>query len=99
MIKNAEELRRLAKFPGVQELLIDFGANIYPPGWCSFRFPYQLLHVAGDLGIDLELSVYPTDPEDDSVGDDERQELDEAFEEFIAQNEKSGEQAVGVNRR
>lgn len=89
MRQNANELKRLAQFPGVQSLCIDFGANIYPPGWCSFRFPHQLLNIAGQLGVDLEVSVYPTEPDDDSVADEAIDELDAAYEEFVAQQAKA----------
>ena len=84
MRDHADELRRLLAFTGLQSVCIDFGANIYPPGWCSFRFPPPLMRMAGNLGIDLELSVYPCDPEDESEGDECRAELDEAYEEFKA---------------
>ncbi|YCM46019.1 hypothetical protein V2O64_08320 [Verrucomicrobiaceae bacterium 227] len=88
MRDHADELTHLAGFAGVEALCIDFGANIYPPGWCSFRFPHPLLRMAGELKIDLDLSVYPTVPEDESDGDKEREELDEAYEELQAQEGK-----------
>lgn len=59
------ELTRLRDFPGVEFISIDFGVDIYPPGWCSFCFPHELLRLAGTLRIDLELSVYPSDPEEE----------------------------------
>jgi len=65
------ELHRLRDFPGCDSAYIDFGAEIYPPGWCSFYFPHALLLKAGELRIDLGLSVYPTDPDEE---DDEEEE-------------------------
>ena len=61
---NEEELIRLQNFTGIESIYIDYGAEIYPPGWCSFYFPHALLLKAGELRIDLGLSVYPTDNED-----------------------------------
>ena len=86
---NIDELRRLAQFPGVQSFVIDFGANIYPPGYSSFRFPYPLLCMAGEVKVDLELSVYPAEADEDSKQeaqyDKDIKALDEAYEEYMAQ--------------
>lgn len=60
---NLENLKCLSSFPGVEWLLLDFGAEIYPPGWSSFTFPPALLSLAGQAGISLCLSVYPTENE------------------------------------
>ena len=65
MAAHEEELIRLRDFTGVDSLTIDYGAEIYPPGWCSFRFPHELMLKAGELKINLELSVYPTDPDEE----------------------------------
>jgi len=92
---NADELMRLTAFPGVQSLCIDFGANIYPPGWCSFSFPHQLLHLAGQVKVDLVLSVYPTSSEEDLPGELTRADLDAAYEEFVAQKARAKDQAGG----
>ena len=63
---NFENVRRLSLFPGVEWLVLDFGAEIYPPGWSSFTFPPALLSLAGQAGISLCLSVYPTENEADT---------------------------------
>lgn len=97
MRDNLEELIRLSEFPGLQSLCIDFGANIYPPGWCSFRFPHTLLRMAGQANVDLELSVYPSETDDNSENDERRQERVNAYEEFVAQQRKAGEQTSGGN--
>lgn len=55
----------LKAFPGVENITIDFGAEIHPPGWCSFNFSSDLLLAVGRLGISLELSVYPIGDKDD----------------------------------
>ena len=60
---NQEPIKALASFPGVEGAVLDFGADIYPPGWASFTFPPELLLLAGSAGVSLCLSVYPTDPD------------------------------------
>ena len=53
------ELQRLREWPGVDSLVLDFG-------WCFpvhgngqwNRFPAHLLRKSGELGIDIEVSVY-----------------------------------------
>ena len=63
--ENEACVRRLRAFPGVQELCLDFGSDIRPPGWCSFSFPPELLVAAGAVGVSLVLSVYPVCDDDD----------------------------------
>ena len=58
---NLENLRRLSSFPGLEWLVLDFGAEICPPGWSSFTFPPALLSLSGQAGISVCLSVYPAD--------------------------------------
>ena len=62
---HAKSLRQLTAFPGVESAAIDFGAEIHPPQWCSFTFPPELLAAMGACGIELELSVYPVDDDQD----------------------------------
>ncbi|MEO5912790.1 MAG: hypothetical protein ABIS50_01045 [Luteolibacter sp.] len=99
MRDHANELSRLRDFDGVENLCIDFGADIYPPGYSCFRFPFALLGMAGKLKLDLELSVYPTDSEDESIGDDRRLELEELYEEYLADSAADVEQGVVVPSR
>src|SRR5687767_9073790 len=62
--ENEGELSRLAEYPGVTELLLDFayerraGAAIQ-----SDKLPPELLTLAGGLGITIELTLYPNDEE------------------------------------
>lgn len=63
---NREKIGRIAKFPGVEWAVADFGAEIRPPGWSSFCFPAALAAAIGEVGVSLELSVYPTDDSEDS---------------------------------
>ena len=60
---NLENVKRLSLFPGIDWLVLDFGVEIYPPGWSSFTFPPALLSLSGQAGISLCLSVYPTENE------------------------------------
>lgn len=64
--QNLEQVKLLASFSGVKGAVLDFGAEIYPPGWASFTFPPELLALAGEAGVSLCLSVYPTDKEEDT---------------------------------
>ncbi|WP_163341186.1 DUF4279 domain-containing protein [Desulfopila sp. IMCC35008] len=59
-------LTKLVSHQGVDGAVADFGAEIYPPGWCSFYFEPELLKILGNIGISLGLSVYPTDNEDET---------------------------------
>jgi hypothetical protein len=64
--QNLDQVKLLVSCPGVEGAVLDFGAEIYPPGWASFTFPAALLTLAGEAGVSLCLSVYPTDKEEDT---------------------------------
>ena len=57
---------KLTAYPGVEGAVLDFGVDIYPPGWASFTFPPELLSLAGSVGIALCLSVYPRESDADA---------------------------------
>lgn len=61
--QNQQDVKALASFAGIEGAVLDFGAEIYPPGWASFSFPPELLSLTGAAGVTLCLSVYPTDNE------------------------------------
>lgn len=61
---NQEAVKALASYPGIEHALLDFGAEIHPPGWSSFTFHTELLALAGSAGVSLSLSVYPTASEE-----------------------------------
>ena len=63
---HSEDIKNLASFPGVDGAVLDFGADIHPPGWSSFTFPAELLEVMGYAGVSLCLSVYPDTEETES---------------------------------
>lgn len=62
---HREKIERVVRFPGVEGADLDFGADIGPPYWASFRFPAALAAAVGATGVSLELSVYPSDDSDD----------------------------------
>jgi hypothetical protein len=66
---NHDALKSLGFAAGVDGAVLDFGAEIYPPGWSSFIFPPALLSLAGSANVSLGLSVYPTDDEEDTDED------------------------------
>jgi hypothetical protein len=61
--ENQSLVKRLVSFPGVDGVTADFGAEICPPGWCTFSVPPELQTLIGGLGAHLMLSVYPTSDE------------------------------------
>lgn len=58
-----DAIEKLMFCSGVDGAVLDFGVDIYPPGWASFTFPPELLSLAGSLRVSLCLSVYPTEKE------------------------------------
>ncbi len=59
--ENRDFVRSLCQFPGVERVVVDFGAEIHPPGWCFFTIPPDLQVLIGSLDVHLMLSVYPVD--------------------------------------
>jgi hypothetical protein len=58
LAENADEIRRLCSYLGVQEIVLDFGIWRREAFAQFDRFPVELVQIAGDLGLALELSVY-----------------------------------------
>ena|SRR5438876_557055 len=63
--RNKDELSRLKKYHGVESLYLDFGINIKVGHEDSFiqiiRLPEELIHSAGNIGIEIEFTFYPTE--------------------------------------
>ena len=59
--KNLESIKNLVCYSGIEHVVLDFGAEISPPGWASFTFPVKILTLAGEAGLPLCMSVYPID--------------------------------------
>lgn len=57
-------IRSLVGYLGVEDVELDFGVETSPPSWCSFRFPPELLRLAGDAGVTIVLSAYPREGDD-----------------------------------
>ncbi len=61
---NSEAIQSLVGFPNVEQSILDFPYNLRINGKTVFAqrdfLPPSLLKLAGDLGIWIELSLYPT---------------------------------------
>src|SRR6476661_4973569 len=75
--ENAEELRRLRSFPGVAGVEMDYpielriGRNEIVVQ--SDRLPADMLLAAGELGIDIVISLYPPAEDDCGLNGDDRE--------------------------
>ena len=58
---HRDELLRLRSFPGVDGLLLDFPVYRRDVFVQSQSFPSELVALAGELGLGLELSIYVSD--------------------------------------
>jgi hypothetical protein len=58
---NRDELLRLKTFEGVNNLRLDFGVNRRKVSGQYQFFPPDLVTLAGQLGLGLEISTYGTD--------------------------------------
>ena len=57
--KNRRLLKRLISFKGVDGAVLDFGIA-YREGFAQFdHLPAQLINLAGELGLAIEISHYP----------------------------------------
>jgi hypothetical protein len=65
--ENKQEISRLRSFPGVEGVSLDFPIyqRVGDTAWMQTdRFPASFVSIAGELGLELELSIYP--PAEDS---------------------------------
>jgi hypothetical protein len=63
LVKHQRELRRLARFPGMESFSIDFPVELSEKVWNgetypSYAFPLSLIKKAAALGLGLEISVF-----------------------------------------
>lgn len=56
---NAEQVRRLVAFPGVDGVTLDFGIVHRDVAVQIEHLPAELVRLAGSLGLAIELSRYP----------------------------------------
>lgn len=57
--ENADAVRTAVRFPGVGHATLDFAVEAKDVAIDSTYLPPDLLRLAGDLGVGIELSVYP----------------------------------------
>lgn len=63
------ELERLGAAPGIEELWLDFGIERRDVMLQCDQFPPELIRLAGQLGMGIELSQYPV-PDDDEIAEE-----------------------------
>lgn len=64
---NREDLQQVMHFPGVEDARLDFGIACRLGDEVAAQFDYyppDLLRLAGELGLGIEISLYPIMPED-----------------------------------
>lgn len=64
---NAEQIRRLCEFPGVEGVTLGFGIARRDVVVQCDCFPAELVRLAGALGLDIELSQYPLESQGTAV--------------------------------
>lgn len=64
-IQHKADIEKLTAFPGIEGAVVDFGAEIHPPGWSSFTFPPKFMLLAGAANVSLCVSIYPVDENED----------------------------------
>lgn len=55
---NRAELLRLKQFAGLEELSLDFGVNEKDSFLQSYLFPLEIISLATEFALELELSIY-----------------------------------------
>jgi hypothetical protein len=58
-VANADAVRTAVRFPGVEHATLDFAVESKDVAIDSNYLPPDLLRCAGELGVGIELSVYP----------------------------------------
>jgi hypothetical protein len=56
---EAEQIRRLCEWPGIDGVTLDFGIDRRDVAVQCDHFPAELVQLAGSLGLSIELSQYP----------------------------------------
>jgi hypothetical protein len=64
--QEADQLRRLVSWPGVEGAALDFGIQRRDVYVQCDSFPPELVRLAGELGLGIELTQYPIAASDDS---------------------------------
>ena len=61
--QNNDELEKLCRFPGVEYVYLDFGVRYGGEPVECYHLPPELLHLASNLGVGVELSLYDMAPD------------------------------------
>lgn len=61
--KNGTAISRLHSQPGVEHLTLDFGVYATHDFVKSYSLPAALIRLAGNLGLEVELTIYVSSPE------------------------------------
>jgi hypothetical protein len=64
---EADQVRRLCAFPGVEGVTLDFGVEWRDVAVQCDHLPPDLVRLAGSLGLGIELSHYPISGEEPDV--------------------------------
>jgi hypothetical protein len=60
---NNDELQKLCRFAGVEYIYLDFGVRYGGEPVECYHLPPELLHLASNLGMGVELSLYDMAPD------------------------------------
>lgn len=63
--RNKEKLAHIATTKGVEFAFLDFGVRREVKFCQEIYFPPQLVKLAGELGLSLQVSIYPSDEDDE----------------------------------
>ena len=62
LTEDRDELERLAAFPGVDEMYLSIGLIWWADTICqTHSLPPKLMRLAGELGVEISLSIYGVD--------------------------------------
>jgi hypothetical protein len=59
LLAESDEIHRLRTFPGLEDLILDFGIERRDVAVQSDHLPADLIRAAGALGLGIDLSQYP----------------------------------------
>ena len=58
LANNRAELLRLRQFTGIEKIILDFGVNEKDGFLKNCLFPLELIYLASEFALELELSIY-----------------------------------------
>jgi hypothetical protein len=66
LMANTDQISRLSKFPGIENITLDFGIARREAAVQCDHLPTALVQLAASLGLAIEISHYPVDESADS---------------------------------